>query len=358
MRTLTKSGLSLAFMLALAACSDEPQSAPAKEALPTLSFATVASRTVGVGTTASGVLVAREEAAVLPELSGYRVLRVLADEGDRVRRGQPMATLDGALLAGETARAQAQLASARIAAERARAEYARVSDLTGQGVIADETIAQRGFEASAARTQVQAAQAALREVEVRRNRLTLRAPVAGIVVERSVRPGDVAGTGSEPPFRIARDGRFELEAEVPERMFPQLRVGTPAAVTLASGERLRGTIRLLGQRVDPATRLGRIRILLPLDPSLRLGGFATASLGETGIPVRTVPERALSYEGGPAVLTIDPRGRVARVPVRTGARGNGVVELLDGPSIGTRVLLGGGALAMPGDVVNAVRARP
>ncbi len=43
----------------------------------------------------------------------------------------------------------------------------------------------------------------------------MRAPVAGVVLERSVRPGDVASL-SQPMFRIARDGLVELDAEVPE----------------------------------------------------------------------------------------------------------------------------------------------
>jgi HlyD family secretion protein len=338
----------------LTACSADSEQAPTREAPLTISFAVVERRAIDVGISASGLLVAREEAAVLPELSGYRVVRVLVDEGDRVRRGQALAILDGALLTGEVQRAQAQVASAQVAAERARAEYGRVADLTGQGVIAEETIAQRGFEARAAQAQLAAAQAALREVGVRRDRLTLRAPVSGIVLERSVRPGDVAGTGTEPPFRIARDGLLELDAEVPERLFSDLAIGRSATVMLASGERLGGSIRLLGQRIDPATRLGRVRIALPPNPALRLGGFATASIAATGAPVPMVPERALTYKGGAALLTVDKSGHVARVPVRTGARSKGFVEIAEGPPVGTRVLLGGGALVMPGDVVNAV----
>jgi HlyD family secretion protein len=173
-----KTLIAVSLALALTACSADSEQAPTREAPLTISFAVVERRAIDVGISASGLLVAREEAAVLPELSGYRVVRVLVDEGDRVRRGQALAILDGALLTGEVQRAQAQVASAQVAAERARAEYGRVADLTGQGVIAEETIAQRGFEARAAQAQLAAAQAALREVGVRRDRLTLRAPVS------------------------------------------------------------------------------------------------------------------------------------------------------------------------------------
>lgn len=344
-------------LLGTAACSTEPAQKQAREAPATVSYVTVANRQIDAAIAASGVLVAREEAAVLPELSGYRVLRVLADEGDRVERGQPLAILDGTLLGGELARARAEVTSAEVAAERARSEYARVADLVGSGVVADETIAQRGFEARAASAQLQSARASLQEADARRGRLTLRAPVAGMVLQRSIRPGDVAGTGNEAPFRIARDGRFELEAEVPERQLSLLTLGADVRVTLASGEQLAGTIRLVSPRVDAATRLGRVRIVLPSHPSLRLGGFATASIGTSDNVVRAVPSRAISFEGGPSVVTVDGQGRTKREPVRTGMRGSSLVELIEGPPVGTRVLLGGGALVVPGDVVNAVKAR-
>jgi HlyD family secretion protein len=318
--TRSRTLIPLTFLCLATACSGDGGPKATDESPPTVSFAVVERRALAGAISASGVLVAREEAAALPELPGYRVLRVLAEEGDSVERGQVLAILDGALLASESARAEAQLMSARVAAERARSEYRRVADLTGRGVIADETIAQRGFEARAAQAQLLLARAGVADAAVRRGRLAVRSPVAGVIVERSVRQGDIAGGAGEPPFRIARDGLFELDAEMPERFFGRLRLGGKATVTLASGERLAGTIRLLGRRVDTATRLGRVRILLPADGGLRLGGFATASIGEAGFPVSVVPERAVSFDGGPAVLPVDARGRVARVPVRTGAR--------------------------------------
>jgi HlyD family secretion protein len=347
-----------AIALTLSACAKAPPRADEAEAPPTVGITRVALRPVSMGIDLSGTIVAREEAAILPELSGYRVLRVLADEGDQVRRGQPVALLDGALLASEEARLRAQRTTAQVAAERAQSEHLRVADLTGRGVIADETIAQRSFEARAAHAQLQSARAALREIVVRRGRLTLRSPVSGIIVQRALRPGEVAGTGTEPPFRIARDGLFELDAEAPEPVLSKLAPGMAASVTLASGRRLTGTVRRLGERIDPATRLGRVRILLPFHPGLRLGGFATASIAGEARSVRSVPQRALSYEGGPSVMTVDKTGRVARVPVRTGARGAGMVELLDGPPPGTPVLLGGSALVIPGQIVKPVESRP
>lgn len=324
--------------LLLAACGGGSEApAPAAENAPAVTAATVAPRVISREMTLSGVLVPREEAAVGAELAGYRVLRVLVEEGAHVRRGQALAELDPSLLEQEVAQAQ-------IAAERAASEYRRVADLTGTGVIAEEVIEQRDFEARTTAVR-------LRDLDQRRARLTLRSPVSGRVLERTLRPGDVSGAAGGY-FRIARDGVMELLAEVPEAEFGGIRSGASVRVRLSSGEELIGTVRLLDPIVDPQTKLGRVRILLPAHPALRAGGFATAVIGTAGDPTPTVPEGAIQYRaGGPTVTVIGADNRVSRMAVRTGARGQGYIELLEGPEPGVRVLVGGDALVLPGDTV-------
>jgi HlyD family secretion protein len=337
----------LTALVLLSACSGKSTESPADQAdqPPIVSVAPIALRTISRDVTASGVLVAREEAGVGAELSGYRVLRVLAEEGDVVHRGQALAVLDPALI-------DEQVAQAEVATEKATAENARVADLKGRGVIADEVIEQRGFEA---RTAV----ARLRDLRQRQSRLVLRAPVTGRVLSRSLRPGDVSGAGSEPYFRIARDGIVELEAEVPEADFGRMRVGASVPVQLSSGEQFTGVIRLISPMVDSQTKLGKVRILLPVDPSQRVGGFARASIITGRVPSPAVPDRAIQYRaGGPSLTVVGLDNRVRRVQVRLGERGGGYVQLLDGPPVGTRALVGGEALVLPGDVVRTVLDTP
>src|SRR5207237_118784 len=79
--------------------------------------ATVEQRALDREITASGTLRPREEAAVGAELAGYRVLRVLADVGSYVRRGQALVVLDPALIEAQIAQQQANLAQARARAQ-------------------------------------------------------------------------------------------------------------------------------------------------------------------------------------------------------------------------------------------------
>lgn len=328
----------LALLGLLAGCGEEAAKTTQKaDPAPLVTAASVVLRPIDRELSLSGVLVAREEAAVGAELTGYRVLRVLVEEGDVVRQGQALAVLDPALLDQE-------VAQARTAAERAASEYRRVADLTGSGVVAEETIEQRGFEA-------QSTAAKLRDLQERRARLTLRAPVAGRVLARTIKPGDVSGA-ADSGFRLARGGLMELDAQIPEAELGRVRVGTAMEVRLASGEVLTGSVRLVSPAVDPDTKLGRVRILLPAHPALRVGGFATARIDAAGAPVPTVPERAVQYRaGGPTVTVIGAGDRVWRVAIRTGETGGGFVELVQGPPVGARVVMGGAAFVLPGDKV-------
>src|SRR3546814_14462368 len=93
---------------------------------------------------------------------------------------------------------------------------------------------------------------------VRQRQLVIRAPRSGRILERTVRPGDTSSAGSIM-FTMARDGLVELHAEVPEAAMPDIAVGDPATVALASGAKVAGTVRLLGARVDTRTGLSLVR---------------------------------------------------------------------------------------------------
>lgn len=217
-------------------------------------------------------------------------------------------------------------------------------------MLSDEDIGRR-------RSQARVAQAQLRELEAQAGQMTVRAPVAGTVIERTVRPGSLSG--GEPMFRIATNDRFELEAELPEAQALNVEKGQAVAVTLANGLELNGTVRLLAPRIDPQTKLGRVRVSLPADAALRVGGFARASFTGRAAPVTVVPEKAVHFEAsGPLVTVIGNDNRARRIPVKTGARSGGQVELVDGPPAGTQVALAGGAFLLDGDEVKPELIEP
>lgn len=349
-----------ALLLLLAGCSSGGEAEGNRTAAaPTpraVRIALIEDRPLARDITASGTLRPREEASIGAEQAGYRVLRVLADVGSIVARGQPLVILDPALLEAQIAQQRANLDQQIARAGQASTESRRVADLRGTGVVAEEQIDQRRTEAAAAAANVRAARAQLQDSLTRRARLTVRAPVGGVILTRAVRPGDVTAGGGTPMFTLARDRLIELQAELAEDALRDVRPGQPARVTLADGTVVEGKVRLVSPSVTAESRLGLVYIVLPVRPDIRAGGFASASFGSAGRPVRAVPEAAVVFSAeGPRLTVIDRENRAREVAVKTGARGGGWVELTQGPPAGTRVALGASSFVVDGDKVRVTR---
>ena len=227
-----------------------------------------------------------------------------------------------------------------------------MAGLDGQGVLSQEAIDQRRYQAKSARASANAALAAYREAQTRARKLAVTAPVSGLVLSRNVRPGDQSGAGGEPWFRIARDGQIELSADLSQEDLARVRVGQAATVTLPTGGTAQGKVRIVSPQIDPDTKLGTVRILLPVRSDIRAGGFARAVFQDASATGPTVPETAIRYDAdGASVMTVGADNRVKRVNVVAGARGDGLVTLTKGPPVGTRVIQNAAAFLLDGDLV-------
>jgi len=293
--------------------------------------------------TATGDLTPREEAAVLPEVTGYRVAAVLADVGQYVKKGQVLVRLDPSLIEAQIAQAQAQY-------DQAADQAARVKGLDGQGVLAQEQIDQRRFQA-----RVSAAQ--LRDLKTRYAKMNVTSPVSGLILEKTVRPGDLSAAGATPWFRLARDGEIELQAQLAEDDLAKIHPGSRALVTLPDGATVTGVVRLISPQVDAQTKLGFVRVRLPVRPDIRAGGFGRAVFTEASGVALSAPDTAVSYDAdGASVMVVDATNHVRRVMVQTGQRGGGWVQLIKGPAAGARIVRAAGGLLLDGDLVRPVEA--
>jgi HlyD family secretion protein len=356
-RTMTLAGAGLA-ALAMSGCGQKPAPAGEREgaaqaAVQSMRVVRVAMRDLSEDMIATGRLVVREEAAVSSELMGYRVQEVLVDEGDWVKQGQALARMDDTLLRAQIAQAEASLAQQKASAEFKRSQFERAQNLEAAGAFSKELLEQRRMEVMSADASVLAASALVQEMRAREARMVLRAPVAGQVLQRTLRPGDISSVGGATPyFRIARQGLVELDAEMPGASLDQLAVGEEAAVVLPSGKSVLGKVRFVSPRLEASTGLGRARIELPYDPDLRPGGFAEATFKGVAQSALTVPVSAIRYEaGGPSVMAVGDGGKVSKVGVRLGRRMGEYIQLLEGPASDTMVLATGSAFTLDGDVV-------
>jgi HlyD family secretion protein len=360
--TLRASLLTAGALILLGSCGQKP--APAAEMTAetaqtdaqAIRVTRIEQRSLSDSVRATGRLVVQEEIAVGTELAGYRVADVLADEGDWVKKGQALARLDDTLLRAQIVQAEATLAQSQATADLRKAQHERARSLGEAGALSVEAVDQARAAAQTAEAGLLAAQAAVNEMKVRQARMVLRAPEAGPVLERNIRPGDISAPSTQVPyFRIARDGLIELDAELPDIQLANIKEGDAATVLLPTGEQIGGKVRFVSPRVSENTNLGRVRIEMPYNPALRPGSFAEASFTGGGAPTLAVAASAIRYEaGGPAVMLVDERNQVKRVAVKLGERFGDYVELVDGPPAGSRVLATGAAFVLEGDVIRPV----
>lgn len=333
----------------------------------------------------SGSLVARQEVAVYPQVAGHAVTELLADVGDRVRAGQMLARLHDGTLSGQLAQAQAeheraqagvkqaenQISSTIAALNEAVTALQRMRQLRQSGNISQAALDQAitseaAAQAAAASAQdgLSVARAALAQADAARMiaRLNLdfsriASPVDGIVAARNVNLGELSGSASLPMFTVIADGEIELAAEVIETALPDLRPDGRVMLQLAGIGQVEGRIRLLPAMVDPATRLGILRVSLPEDPRLRPGLFASGWVVLNQWQGVTVPISAvLSGEEGDHVQVVSDDGIVETRPVTAGPIWQDRREVLEGLAEGERVMVRAGAFFRSGDRVRVKAA--
>ncbi len=345
--------LPLAATLTLAGCKKPPPKITEAEQARAVRVVALDTRSITGALAASGDLVAREEAAVLPEVSGYRVSRVLVDVGDHVSKGQTLVQLDPALIQGQLLQQEALAAQAAVNAKQAEDQANRVKDLDNQGVLSQEAIDQRRFQARAAQATANAQAAALKDIRTRNAKLAVTAPVSGLILERTVRPGDMSAAGGATPwFRLARDSEIELAAQLSDSDLANIRPGQHAEVTLPGGVAVQGVVRLVSPQIDPQTKLGIVRVHLPVSRDIRAGGFGRAVFTDVSGAVLAAPETAVRYDAdGASVMVVGADNRVHRATVQTGQRGGGYVQLLKGPPAGSRIVQNAAAFLLDGDMV-------
>lgn len=308
--------------------------------------------------TASGSVSAWEEVPVGAETGGLVATAVLVDEGGYVRQGQPLVQLNTALLSAQVRQQQAGLETAQATAARDEAALSRAQELESRGFLSRASLDTALANQRSAQAAVAQARAALSQSQTQLAQATIRAPVSGLVISRSVTRGQIVAAGTEL-FRLVRDGRLELDAQVPETELSLVRAGMPATVTSDQAGETTGTVRIVTPEVDPETRLGIARIALSANGALRPGMFARASIDVGSAPALTIPAAAVIYrEGQAGVYVLGDNSTVRFVRIGSGARVGPSLAVTSGLTAGQRVVLSGAGFLGDGDRVRVVQAAP
>ncbi|MCA0325453.1 MAG: efflux RND transporter periplasmic adaptor subunit [Proteobacteria bacterium] len=350
--------LTMSMAASLAACgapSDESKPTTSKPAL-TVAVASPTTQTVTSALTANGTVAAWQEAIIGPEANNLRVEEVLAQVGDRVRKGQSLAKFASDTIANDLRVAEAALREAKAAAIEAQADGERARNLRGAGSLSEQRIQQLLTQEQAARARLESAQAQVTTQKLRLKQTVLRAPDDGIVSARSATIGSVPTQGAEM-FRLIRQGRFEWRPEFSAQQLEQIRQGQKVKITSPSGRTWEGLVRLAAPTVDPVTRRGIAYVDITHSDekdstSIRPGAYLSGEIAVGDRQGMTVPQSAIvARDGFHLVFIVNDDMRVNQAKVTVGRMLGDQQEILSGLQGKERIVASGGAFLNDGDVV-------
>ncbi len=309
---------------------------------------------------ATGTLGARRDMPVGVAGEGGLVTRVWVQPGDWVRQGQVLVSIDRSVQDQQANQLSAQVTVAQADARLAQAELDRANALLSRGFISKADIDRRTATRDSARARVAVAVAQLNAGRNTNGRLDVRAPANGLILARSVEPGQIVSAGSPALFRLAGGGEMELKAEMAEADLARMTVGLPARVTpVGTISQFTGQIWQVAPIIDPQSRQGIARIALSYDRALRPGGFASAEISAGQVDAPVLPESAVqSDDKGNFVFVIDAKSKVERRAVKTGTVTDAGIPIISGLNGNEQVVLSAGAFLNPGETVVAQRAKP
>lgn len=280
----------------------------------------------------SGEVETRRSVAVGFRVGGV-VDQVLVEEGQSVREGDLLATLDAEDY-------QLQLELAQAAAARVSDQFSRAMEIHAQGRLtpADSTAAETGAREARVHEQI-----ALRALENAR----LLSPMTGVVAYRGIQPGEQTGPGMAV-FTIVDLDPIGVRFGVPEREIGRVRPGLRARIAIPSlrGWTGEGVIDRIGVLPDPVSRTYPVRISVP-NPNnqLRPGMIADLRIEETTrVTALTLPGEAIIRDasGVTVVFVYFPAdGRVHSRRVEVGTIQGREVEILSGVGPDDLIVVGG-----------------
>ncbi len=350
---------------------------------PSISVLVAEKKPIAEKLTVSGSFAAGELVLVTPEVEGFAVNEILAEEGDTVALGQVLARLSTSQIDIQIAQTKANIArndaaiaqarnqieQAGISAERAISDLNRTKKLRSSGVSSLEQFDQREAAYNLAASQLEAAKLALdvtkadrmvidaqmSELDLRRARTEIKAPVAGYISRRTVQIGSIASGSRDAMFNIVANGTVKLLAEVPESDLPKVKVGQIANIVVNGYDKpIEGTVKLISPEVNETSRIGFAHIRVADGVRIPLGSFGRAEINLAASDGVALPLTAVTFgEDGPTVQLV-VAGKIVERKVITGLVGTNDIEITNGVNPGDQVVARAGSFVRDGDAVSPI----
>ncbi len=303
---------------------------------------------------ANGNIAAWQEAIIGSEASGLRLTQVLVNVGDKVKKGQLLATFSAESIEAELNQAKATLLEAEAQGREAINNADRARTLQNTGAMSNQQIDQYTTASDVAKAKIEVAKSNITIQQIRLKNTQIYAPDSGVISSRSATVGAVLGAGSEL-FKLIRQSRLEWRAEVVSADLTKIKTGIQANVIAADGSSFKGKVRIVSPTVDMQTRNTLVYVDLPANSTAKAGMFAKGEfiLGQSR--TLALPQQVLVLRDGFtyvfAVKNENGKKIAQQIKVQTGRRFGNLVEIISGITPKQQLVATGGAFLSDNDLV-------
>jgi RND family efflux transporter MFP subunit len=345
----------LAALLGGCGHSSPPEQAQANTGEVAAKVETVQQQALPIYATFPGSVVSADQVQVASRLTGY-VRKLYVHEGQTVKKGQLLLSLDPTDVKGGIEQARAAVSKAEAALADAKANYERYQALYQQHAVPEQRFQQIDMAYKVAQGNYAAARAALNTARSQLTYADVRAPFAGNVVGKFIDAGQLTTPG-QPLLTLQSSGHMQVQLQVDSRAFDHLRLDQKVSVTFDGTDFKRhtvdGVVERLVNAADPMTHSHTVKIGLADSSGAASGAYARVrvSLGEQ--PGIVVPLSAVQRRAGiQGVFVVGKDGAAEFRMVQLGESMAGGVVVLAGLVPGDRVVL-----SAQGDLYNGIKIK-
>ena len=293
---------------------------------------------------------ALEKVDLRARVQGFLGPRLFKD-GDEVKEGQTVFTIEKEPFQNAVDQRKAQLAAARAALANADQQLQRTTELARRGNTPIAQLDQRTAEQGQAKAVVMEAEANLRDAEIQLSYTDIKTPISGRIGRAAVSPGNLVGPDTGVLATVVQDNPMQVLFSVTQRETLEARDSevtgkVRALVRLANGSLYseKGRVDFLDVQVNPRTDGQTVRAMFPNPDDILTSGQTVRVIIEEkgGDKVVVIPQSAIAIDQtGPYVFVVGQDGKVEQRRIKLGANREGLAVVNEGIEPGERVIVQG-----------------
>jgi membrane fusion protein (multidrug efflux system) len=295
----------------------------------------------------------------------------LFKEGDFVKTGQTVFTLDPASFEATLAQRKAEVAAATAARDFADLQARRGRELIKTKTIPQAELDLRESALLKAQAALEQAKASQQAAEVDLSYTQIKSPIDGRIGQALFSPGNLVGPNSGTLATVVRENPIQVVFNVSQRQLIEAHRDVPKAELSGITARLRladgssydqsGKIDFVGVQADPNTDSIPLRAVFPNPKGMLTDGMSVRVILEAGKPVEAlvIPQSAIAQDqAGTYVFVVDAQNQAIRRTVKVEIQRDGTAVVKEGLAAGDRVIVQGQARVRPGSNVAPSVAPP